>query len=73
MSLYLTAIKHMTLKLGKLSKTKIKEACFECLKENGFTVTDVEIGNGYFIFEYRKSDFIFRPRFFKPFYAVILL
>ena len=48
----------MTLKLGKLSKTKIKEACFECLKENGFTVTDVEIGNGYFIFDLGQNSVV---------------
>ena len=48
----------MALKLGKLSKTKIKEACFECLKENGFTVTDVEIGNGYFIFDLGQNSVV---------------
>lgn len=46
------------LQLGKLSKTKIKEACFQCLKENGFTVTDVEIGNGYFIFDLGQNSVV---------------
>lgn len=48
----------MTLNLGKLSKSKIKEACFECLKENGFTVTDVEVGNGYFLFDFGQNSVV---------------
>lgn len=48
----------MPLKIGKLSKTKIKDACFQCLKEHGFTVTDVQVGNGYFLFDLGQNSVV---------------
>lgn len=44
--------------IGKVSKTKIKEECFNLLKEHGFTVTDVSVGNGYFLFEFGKNSVV---------------
>ena len=46
------------LPLGKLSKTKIKNACFNLLKEEGFTVINVKTGNGYFIFDLGQNSVV---------------
>ena len=42
----------------RLSKTKIKEDIFKELEENGFTVINPEVGNGYFLFDFGKNSVV---------------
>lgn len=46
------------IKIGKLSKTKIKEILFKELEDNGFHVTNVEVGNGYFLFDLGQNSVV---------------
>lgn len=48
----------MTDYIGKLSKTKIKELCLKCLEDNGFHPTDINVGNGYFLFDFGKNSVV---------------